>query len=325
MAPFRLAMLGMWHSHAGGIVTRVADHPKEFELVGFYDPDSKVVEKRRSEWAPKLPHFRVFRNPQELLQQDIDGVVVEGHIHENLPYARQALEAGKHVMLEKPAGNDLGEYQGLIDLAQRKHLLVQMIYLFRYKPNVAEMIGRRRRGELGEPYMFRARMPKPLGSYARYKALFTRFPGGIFFEMACHVIDMMVSVMGKPKKITPFMGSHHPEAEDFVDNGLAVFEFDRGWGVIEVPTLELSPNTRRIEVYGTGGSLYIEHLGHNDLFVHRAGGEWQKIVHDPVPLQLPDLREFAACVRRKKEPNYSFDHDLAVQEAHLRACGAIKS
>ena len=59
MAPFRLAMLGMWHSHAGGIVTRVADHPKEFELVGFYDPDSKVLQERRSEWAPKLPYFRV--------------------------------------------------------------------------------------------------------------------------------------------------------------------------------------------------------------------------------------------------------------------------
>ena len=324
MEPLRLGMLGMWHSHAGGIVTRVADHPQEFDLVGFYDADPKVIEKRRSEWAPTLPYFKVFRTPEELLDQKLDGVVVEGHIHENLPYARQALKAGKHVMLEKPAGKDLGEYQSLIDLAQRKHLLVQMIYLFRYKPNVVEMIAQRKQGALGDPYMFKARMPKPLGSYDRYKTLFSHFAGGIFFEMACHVIDMMVTVMGKPKKVTPFMGSHHPEAGDFVDNGLAVFEFSRGWGVIEVPTLEVSPNTRRIEVFGTGGSLYIEHLGYNDLFAHRQGAEWQKITHEPVPLQLPDLREFAACIRREKEPNYSMDHDLTVQEAHLRACGMIQ-
>ena len=195
MEPLRLGMLGMWHSHAGGIVTRVADHPQEFDLVGFYDADPKVIEKRRSEWAPTLPYFKVFRTPEELLDQKLDGVVVEGHIHENLPYARQALKAGKHVMLEKPAGKDLGEYQSLIDLAQRKHLLVQMIYLFRYKPNVVEMIAQRKQGALGDPYMFKARMPKPLGSYDRYKTLFSHFAGGIFFEMACHVIDMMATCL----------------------------------------------------------------------------------------------------------------------------------
>jgi hypothetical protein len=38
-------------------------------------------------------------------------------------------------------------------------------------------------------------------------------------------------------------------------------------------------------------------------------------------LQLADLREFAACVRGKKDPDFSPEHDLAVQEALLRACG----
>ena len=41
--PIKLGMLGMWHTHADGIVRQVAEHPDEFSLVGFYDPDPAVV------------------------------------------------------------------------------------------------------------------------------------------------------------------------------------------------------------------------------------------------------------------------------------------
>jgi len=48
----KLGMLGMWHSHADGIVRRVAEHPDEFTLVGFYDSDPRVVADRRTQWQP---------------------------------------------------------------------------------------------------------------------------------------------------------------------------------------------------------------------------------------------------------------------------------
>jgi hypothetical protein len=40
-------MLGMWHTHADGVVRQVAEHPEEFALVGFYDPEAQVVTERR--------------------------------------------------------------------------------------------------------------------------------------------------------------------------------------------------------------------------------------------------------------------------------------
>src|SRR5262245_31627270 len=128
----KLVMLGMWHTHADGIVRQVVANPKEFALVGFHDPDAKVVAERRKQWQPLIPGFRVFDTAKELLAQECDGVVVEGRVHENLALAHLALESGRSVMLEKPAGDDLDAHHKLIDLAQRKHLRVQMIYLFRY-------------------------------------------------------------------------------------------------------------------------------------------------------------------------------------------------
>src|SRR5205823_12364852 len=132
----------------------------------------------------KVPGFRVFGSPEALLREPLDGIVVEGRVHENLKWARLALESGRPILLEKPAGTDLAEYRRLIDLAQRKHLHVQILYLFRYMSAVRELIQRVRRGELGSIYLFRARLPKDLGSYARFVEELRPYKGGMFFEMA---------------------------------------------------------------------------------------------------------------------------------------------
>src|SRR6516164_446552 len=103
--PIKLGMLGMWHTHADGIVRQVAEHPDEFSLVAFYDPDPKVIAARRKQWQPRLKGFRVVDKPESLLKEAPDGIVVEGRVHENLRLARLALESGRPVLLEKPAGD----------------------------------------------------------------------------------------------------------------------------------------------------------------------------------------------------------------------------
>lgn len=327
----KLAMLGMWHTHADGIVRRVAEHPDEFKLVGFHDPDPKVVAARRKQWEPKIPGYRVFDKAEELLREKLDGVVVEGRVHENLKLAKLALESGRPVLLEKPAGTHLDEHRKLIELARRKHLHVQMIYLFRYMSAVQELLGRARKGEYGRVYEFRARLPKPLNEYQRFVEELQPYKGGMFFEMAGHVIDLMIAVLGKPKQVTPFLGHHHTEPpRSYVDNGLAVFGFEHAWGIIEVPALEVAPHSRRIEVYGTEGACVIPHLGSGHLAnkdiqpveVFKAGQkDWQRLEPPAQVLQIRDLREFAAVVAGKKDPEFSLDHDLMVQEALLQASG----
>jgi predicted dehydrogenase len=329
--PIKLGMLGMWHTHADGIVRQVTEHPDEFRLVGFWDPDAKLIASREKLWASRVPEYRVFASAAELLRQPLDGVVVEGRVFENLSLARQALEAGKPVMLEKPAGDKLAEHQKLIEIAQKKHLHVQMIYLFRYMSAVVELLERARKEDFGRLYEFRGRLPKDLPSYGRFVDELKPYKGGMFFEMAGHLVDMMVSLLGKPKQVTPFLAHHHtaPPAS-FVDNGVAIFGFDHAWGIIEVPALEVAPHTRRIEVYGTGGAGIIPHLGSGhlankniqpiELFRSGASG-WERLDLPAQTLQIKDLREFAAVIAGKKAPDYSMEHDLVVQETLLQASG----
>ncbi len=328
-APLRLGMLGMWHSHANGIVRQAAAHPEEFALAGFWDPVPATAVDRRKAWEPLVPGFRLFDSPEALLKEPLDGVVVEGRVFENLKFARMALESGRPVMLEKPAGTDLEEHRKLVALAREKKLHVQMIYLFRYMSAVQEVFARARKGEFGRIYEFRARLPKDLREYDYFVDQLKPYKGGMFFEMAGHAIDLMVTVLGKPTSAKGFLGHHHSAPGTYVDNGVAVFGFEHAWGIIEIPAIESVPHSRRLEVYGTGGAAAIPHLGSGHLAnkdvqpidLCRAGGSWERLELKAQTLQIRDLREFAAVVTGKKAPEWSMDHDLAVQEALLEASG----
>ena len=328
----KLGMLGMHHSHAPGIVRQVAAHPDEFELVAFHDPEESVVSERAREWGPLLPSFRTYASADEFLSVDLDGVVVEGRVWDNLKWARLALESGRPVLLEKPAGTDMEEFASLVALAKQKRLHLQMLYLFRYMSAVVEMRSQARSGALGDIYEFRGRLPKELENYSDNTASFDWHPGGIFFEMAGHLIDMMVTLLGTPHGVTPFMNHHHSTPGDFIDNGVAVVEFDRGLGVVEVPALEVAPKARRIEVYGTRGACVIPNLGSGHLandatqpvdVYHEGESEWKRLPLPAATLQVADLREFVACVRGERDPEFTKDHDLCVQETLLRACGTL--
>ena len=328
--PFRLGMLGMWHSHADGIVSRVAENPKEFALVGFHDPDPTVVAERRKRWEAKVPGFKVFETPEALLAEKLDGVVVDGQVYGNLKFARMALESGRPVMLEKPAGLDLAEHRALIELARRKKLHVQMVYLFRYMTAVREMVARARKGDFGKIYEFRARLAKSLGDYQKNVGEVARYKGGIWFEMAGHGIDIMASILGKPSSSKGFLAHHHSaEPATFIDNGLGVFTYEKAWGIVEVPALEVAPYQRRIELYGTEGACVIPHLGSGHLAnknvqpieVTLKGGPWERIDLPAQTLQILDLREFVAVVRGGKVPDFPMEHDLGVQEALLQSSG----
>lgn len=332
--PMRLALLGMWHTHAAGMVRQIATHPDEFTLVGAWDPDAALAAQRREQWK-SFADIRLFDSPDALLAEPLDGVVVEGIVSDNLSYARMGLERGLPVLMEKPFGSDLAEARATFAMARENKLHLQLVYLFRYMSAVEEMLTRAKRGDIGHIYEFRGRLPKDFRLYDEHVATLGQYRGGIFFEMAGHLIDFMCALLGPPREIKSLTGHHHPTIPaaavgDFVDNGTAIFGFERAVGIVEVPALEITNDQRRIEVYGTEGALIIPHLGSGHLsndatqpldVLARGSSSWERLPLKQAVLQIRDLREFAAVVAGRKQPDYSLEHDMAVQEALLVASG----
>ncbi len=332
--PLRLGMLGMWHVHATGIVRQIATHRDEFELVACYDADTAVVAQRQTDWAPILGPLPIVSSAAELLRQPLDGIVVEGRVFENVALAQQAVEAGHSVLLEKPAGVNLADFERLASSARQRGLHVQLIYLFRYMSAVRELMSRAQRGDFGQLYEFRGRLPKDLRDYARNEAELGHYAGGIYFEMAGHLIDFLVALLGPPRRISSALAHHHAVSGSFVDNGVAWFECERGIGIVEVPALEIVPDQRRIELYGTLGAAVIPHLGSGHLsnqttqpldVYSAASGRWERLDIPAATLQIADLREFAAVVRGQKQPDYSLDHDRIVQQALVESAGMTRT
>jgi len=328
--PLKLGLLGMWHVHTSNLVRQIALHGDEFTLVAAFDPDPRVRARRAGEWANLLPSLPLLDDPHAVLAREIDAVVIEGQVWQNLQWAKSALDAGLPVLLEKPAGDDLDDYRSVQDLARRKGLHLQMLYLFRYMTAVQDVFARVARGELGTLHQFRARMPKDPSIYETYVDELGRYKGGMFFEMAGHMVDMMITLLGEPKAIHPFLSHHHPTPGSFIDNSVVVFEFDRAIATLEVNALEPSPFTRRYEIYGSEGAIAIPHLGSGHLrnrdvqpleFHRKGADDWQRIDHPANPLQIGDLREFAAVLAGRKAPDRSPEHDLLVQRTLLRASG----
>ena len=325
--PLKFAYLGAWHSHAGMHVRESTERPDEFQLVGMYDPDPKVIERRQKDWSEPFPGLRIFPSVEAVLESDAEAVIVEGHVYQNLDYAEQALEAGKHVLLEKPAGVDLEQLERTHKLSERKELMLQMAYMWRYNPAIHEMLRLAKSGAFGDIFYYRGHIPKPISWHPELAQEFKVYHGGIYFEMAGHLIDLMVILMGEPKRVQPSLGRHYDNRSE-VDNAVVVHEFEDGFGTIDTAGMHIeSGKTRRIEVYGTKGTAIHTPIGSDNLSLsletavegYAAGSQDVTITRSSTSGSL--LRELAACIRGEKQQDYTLAHDMAVQRTLFAGCG----
>jgi predicted dehydrogenase len=153
------------------------------------------------------------------------------------------------------------------------------------------------------------------------------------FELGCHVIDLVVGLLGKPQRVTPFL-RHAAEADDgLVDNMLAVLEYQKATATVRSTALEVEGFARRhLTVCGTEGTFHIQPLDDPAARVafaaphgeYRAG--YQDIRFAKFERYVADAADMAAILRGEKESRFSYEHDLAVQETVLRASGlAVES
>lgn len=126
-------------------------HPRA-ELTAICDVDQALLERRRQEWRPA----KAYRDYQQLLADgDIDAVdvLLPHHLHRRVTL--EALQAGKHVSLQKPPAFTLGELEELFDAAVAAERRLRVFENFMYYP--PHLKGREliEQGAIGEPLSVR--------------------------------------------------------------------------------------------------------------------------------------------------------------------------
>ena len=326
----KLAQYGISHDHASG-KARVMREGDEVEFCGVFEPSVEVRERLGAN--PVYDGVHWFAEKEEILEDEtIVCIAAEGGVSQNLAFARQALEHGKHVWLDKPAGDDLEEFRAVLDIAREKELLVQMGYMFRYNAGFQFILDWASSGKLGEIFSVRARISTGTSDEAHWQRWDSRGEreGGIMFILACHLIDIVVALLGRPDRVTAYSLAQDKEFPCYRDNTAAIFEYAKAMATIESVAREVSSGaSRRLEVYGTRGSAILEPLEppvlrlcldeDRDGFVKG----WQNVPVEKRPRYVESLRALVADIRGEKTPDRTLDHEFAVQETVLRAAGLI--
>ncbi len=219
----------------------------EYELVA-------VLERNKNESQERYPWVKVVRSMEELLEDEsIELVVITTPNFSHFPLAKQALLAGRNVVVDKPMTVTLAEAQELIDLAKSTGKILSPYQNRRYASDsrtVKKVIDEKLLGDVWEfEAQFNRFRPELKNSWKE-----TPVGGsGILYDLGAHLIDQALTLFGTPISIYADIRRQRPgtEADDY-------FDIDLDFGNVKA-SLKAGMMVReqgpRIMIQGTKGSF----------------------------------------------------------------------
>lgn len=259
-----LGRLGKRHAEALAFRTR------HCELVAACSP----VADERSYASTQLGIARVYEDFDTFLADpEMDAVVLVTPTSLHADQTIAALQAGKHVFVEKPLALNVADCERVLAVAQQRPTQVAMVgFVRRFDPSYLNAHAAVAVGEIGRPFLVRSQtcdQNDPEGFFVR----FAPTSGGIFMDCSVHDIDLARWMLNRPKALRAFATGTvalHPALAEFgdVDNGLAVVEFEGGARAVFYASRTMAHgHETSTEVIGTAGKLTVGEHAANDRVV----------------------------------------------------------
>jgi predicted dehydrogenase len=166
------------------VVRNVVERP-EFRLMGLCELD----ESRIDDFRRRHPGVWIERDLDRALEDPrVEAVAIATPPHTHFPLVSRALEAGKHVLVEKPLARRSEEAAQLVAMAEERDLVLMPGHTFLYSPAVNKVRDLIQEDELGEIY-FVTSSRMNLGLYQ---------PDGVVLDLAPHDLSILLHWLGKP-------------------------------------------------------------------------------------------------------------------------------
>jgi predicted dehydrogenase len=331
----KIGQIGMAHDHAEGKMSCVRKFPDVFEIVGIAEENPENIKKFGNRDCYRgLPVMSV----EELLSiPGLDAVMVETKELSLVRIGQKCIDRGIHIHLDKPAGGNVKDFERLLCDAGDKNLIVQLAYMYRYNPAVEYCLDAVKSGMLGE--IFRVHAVMNTYHPPEKRAWMKPFPGGNMFYLGCHMVDLVLLMLGFPEKITSLCKSTGFDGVNVVDMGFAVFEYKRAIATVEAMSNDINGYGRRsLLVCGSKGTIEIRPLegsyngqptlalSFKEMTTGREYTDCKCIVPMPAVTGRYDkmMLDFAKMITEGKKNPYSYEYELEVQKALLAACGVAE-
>lgn len=224
----RIAQVGMggWgRDWAKNIPSQVP----EVEPVAWVDSDPQALVRARATLG--LPPDRCFGSlRQALAAARPDAVLVTAVLPAHVPLALEALDAGKHVLVEKPFAPTLAEARRVRDAAAERGLIAMVSQNYRFYPAVRAAAALVREGELGRLGAVHIEFRRYANRAPREGNRHYSLPQPLLVDMSIHHFDLMRAVIGaEPAEI--HCHAWNPPWSNFGDPATALATVTFGGGV----------------------------------------------------------------------------------------------
>ena len=323
-----VAQIGSKHGHAISVLSTIINNPR-VNFIGLYEPD---IKKRNTlKKIKKFPFSKInfIEDEERLYRDDIVAIASEGSNIESLNQTYKAIKNNKHVFYDKPAGENLILFEDSLNLAKSNNIHLQLGYMFRFHDGFTKISDIVKSGRLGNIFSIRAHMSTEINTEMMKQI--SPHSGGIFYDLAGHMIDQIVYLLGEPDKISSFIRKDFTNVKNFFDNTISIFEYKNSFASIDISAGEKPPMARRFEVYGTMGSLIMEPF------------EPAQVLRINIPLEdknekfltindyknnfnsnetsryIEGFDHFLDVIEGKSIPIRTFDHELKTQRTLLKS------
>ena len=229
---------------------------------------------------------------------DVDAVYVSLPNALHTEWTVRALEAGKHVLCEKPFSRRLADVERAFDVAEREGLVLSEGFMWRHSPHTPKLV--ELAGRIGTVRVIRGAFSFQLE--ATRGAEDTRFradlDGGALMDLGCYCLSAIRLLLGEPIRVRgeQVVG---PTGVDVVFSATLAFED----AVAHLDCGFVLPHRRELEVVGEEGTLLVQAPwpGESPQFELRRGDEVERIETEKVDPYRYELDNISAAIRGEGE------------------------
>ncbi|KAF9891024.1 hypothetical protein FE257_005281 [Aspergillus nanangensis] len=214
-----------------------------------------------------IPGVKSFRTTEEMVKDPaVDVVVITTAPDSHYALVKLALENGKHVICEKPFTPTSQEADDLVKLAEKQKKLLAIYQNRRWDADFVTLSKLVKNGSLGrvvefESHFDRHRPQEPAADVSKWKNKVIP-GGGAIYDLGTHLLDQAVHLMGKPDRITGFVGSQREvNTTGFEDSFTVLLHYKNGL-MVTAKAGVVSPEEEQLRfwVRGEKGSYKKFHL-----------------------------------------------------------------
>jgi predicted dehydrogenase len=220
----RIAILGVAHLHVDAYIANL--RASSAEVIGVYDWDAE----RGSAWAAAhaVPYYA---DPQVLLAEGIDGVIICSETAHHRELVELAASAGAAVLCEKPLGVGFEDSRAIVQACSEAGVRLMTAFPIRFDRSVTRIRDMIRRGDMGAVHAFtgtnQSVMPMRERSWFADQRL---AGGGAMMDHIVHLADVYSWILGAPPHEVYAVNNRivHNHAVTVETSGLAVLSYPNG-------------------------------------------------------------------------------------------------